>query len=162
MLWKGILTISFLIVLSCIFIKNRSIKKQNNELLLANKKLIEFYQILNLWLELEQSGHSVADYLKKYGYESVAIYGYKELGERLNYELLGKKIKVKYIIDSKADSIYAPQKVYYPNENLPKTDVIIVTAIHYYTSIEDNLHKYVDCPIVNLNDVIYEALTDAI
>ena len=43
-----------------------------------------------------------------------------------------------------------------PNPNLEEVDVIIVTAIHYYDEIEREMSEYVDCPIVSLEDVIYD------
>ena len=127
-----------------------------------DEKWKEFYQILNLWLELSQSGHSVTEYFEKRNINTIAVYGMKELGERLIYEIKDSKTDVSYLIDKNADTVYSNMKVYYPYEELPKVDAIVVTAIHYYPEIEEELYKRVNYPIINLTDIIYESLNDNI
>ena len=42
------------------------------------------------------------------------------------------------------------------NEELEKVDVIVVTAITFFESIENELSSKVEYPIVSLEDVLYE------
>ena len=41
-------------------------------------------------------------------------------------------------------------------DDLPETDVIVVTAIYFYEEIREELSQLVDCPIISLEDVVYE------
>ncbi len=119
-------------------------------------KVHELYMAFDQWLRLRQEGKTLVEYFEKHGYKTVAIYGMKELGERLYDELSGSDIKVSYAIDKKADSIYAEVDVVTPEEQLAPVDVIVVTAIYYYDEIEEELSEKVDYPIISLEDILYE------
>lgn len=120
------------------------------------QKMTEFYQVLVEWLRIKQEGKSLTAFFVQNGYKTVAIYGMKELGERLYDELKDSEIKVKYVIDQNADSICADVDVVTPDDTLEAVDVIVVTAIHYFDEIEEALSQKVDCSIVSMEDVIYE------
>lgn len=120
------------------------------------KKMIEFYNILNEWLMLKQEGKSLEEYFERNQYKTIAIYGMKELGERLYEELKKSGVKVAYAIDKNADVIYTDLDVITPDENLPEVDVIVVTAVHYFDEIERMLAGKVNYPIISLEDLIYE------
>ncbi len=135
-----------------------SLKKKNKEAATKDRmwKMGEFYELLLKWLEIEQKGHSICSYFTESGYKTIAIYGMKELGERLYDELQGSGITVKYVIDKNADSIYADVDVVTPDEALEPVDVIVVTALYYFDEIEEMLSEKVDYPIVSLEDILYE------
>lgn len=120
------------------------------------KKMLEFYNVLNEWLMLKQEGKSLVDYFERNQYKTIAIYGMKELGERLLDELKKSDVKVVYAIDKNADAIYADIDIVTPDNDLPKVDVIVVTAIHYFNEIEELLAEKVDYPIISIEDVVYE------
>ena len=117
-------------------------------------KMLKYYITLNNWIGKKQKNINLSSYFEKLGYNSVAIYGMKEVGERLYEELKDTKTEVKYAIDQNAESIYADIDVYLPDDNLPEVDVIVVTATYYYNSILNNIKDKVHCPIVSLDDVI--------
>lgn len=119
-------------------------------------KMYEFYDILNRWLILKQEGKILTKYFNRNEYKTVAIYGMKELGERLYEELRNTEIQVKYIIDKNADGICAEIDVVTPDTKLEPVDVIVVTAVHYYEEIEKMLEDKIDFPVVSLEDIIYE------
>lgn len=118
-------------------------------------KMSEFYHLMNHWLILKQEGKFLSDFFKRNGYQSVAIYGMKELGERLYEELKGTDIKVEYAIDKRAKEVCVELDVMSPEEELRKVDVIVVTAIHFFDEIEHTLGSKVNCPIISLEEVIY-------
>lgn len=118
-------------------------------------KMKEFYELLVAWLALKQENKSLSDYFIKNNYKTVAIYGMKELGERLLNELQGSEIEIKYIIDRNADGIYADLDVFTPDDELEDVDVVVVTAIHYFDEIEAEMSDKMSCPIISLEDVIY-------
>ncbi len=118
-------------------------------------KIVKYYHILNKWLSINQNDKSLVDFFIDNEYKSIAIYGYKELGERLYDDLKGSEVEVKYFIDKQADNRYAEIDGYTPDEVFPKVDVVVVTASYYFEEIEDMLSKKMDCPIVSIDDVIY-------
>lgn len=121
-----------------------------------SQKILSYYFIYNQWLGLHQQGKSLAEYFEKNGYKTVAIYGMKELGERLYDELKDSSITVKYIIDKKADAIYADVDVVAPDDDLEPVDVIVVTACYFFDAIDRDLSARVDYPVVSLEDIVYE------
>ena len=122
-----------------------------------NRKFHEFYDILLQWIKVHQTGHTLADFFIKNQYKTIAIYGMKELGQALLNELNNSGVEVKYGIDRDADSIFAPVEVYRPDEKLDDVDVIVITAVHYYNDIVFSITDKMNCPIISLDDVVYEA-----
>lgn len=119
-------------------------------------KVHELYMALDQWLQIRQEGKTLVEYFTKNGYKTVAVYGMKELGERLCDELKDSDVMVSYAIDQNADSIYADVNVVVPDDELAPVDVVVVTAITYFDEIEEMLSEKVDCPIISLEDVLYE------
>lgn len=131
--------------------KNKQEMKHQQEF---SKKIVSYYALLNQWLKIKQQGKSLTEYFHKNDIQSIAIYGYKELGERLYDELKGADIEIKYIIDKNIDYIRAEIDVYSPDESLPQVDAIVVTATYYYDEIEDELNDMGDFLIISLEDVV--------
>lgn len=144
---------------AAIGLQQRKKKAATDDLL---RKMGEFYKLLLKWLEIEQKGQSIRSYFTQNGYKTVAIYGMKELGERLFDELKDSEIEVKYIIDKNADAMYAEVDIVKPDEELDEVDVIVVTAVHYMDEIEEMLEEKVEYPIVSLMDIVNEIYEDSI
>lgn len=119
-------------------------------------KVHRLYMAFDQWLRIRQEGRTLVEYFKQEDYKTVAIYGMKELGERLYDELRDSGITVRYIIDKNADSIYADVDVITPDEKLEPVDVIVVTALYYFDEIEEMLSEKVDYPIISLEDILFE------
>ena len=119
-------------------------------------KHLALFLLMNEWMRTKQEGKSIKDYLDKYEYKTVAVYGMSYVGERLLDELQNCGIEVKYAIDQNADTIYTGIDVYSPEDDLPEVDVIIVTAVYFFDEIYDKLSDKVQCAIVSLEDVLYE------
>lgn len=122
----------------------------------GHAKVHELYMAFDQWLRIRQEGKTLVEFFERNNYKTVAIYGMKELGERLYDELEGSGISVKYIIDKNADAIYADVDVVTPDDKLEPVDVIVVTAIYYFDEIEEMLNGKVDYPVVSLEDILYE------
>ena len=131
-----------------------SIGKTNSSEEEMKNKMLKYYVTLNNWIGKKQKNINLSSYFEKMGYNSVAIYGMKEVGERLYEELKDTKTEVKYAVDQNAESIYADIDVYSPDDDLPEVDVIVVTATYYYISILNNIKDKISCPIISLDDVI--------
>lgn len=119
------------------------------------KKFESFYKLLITWVEMKQEGKSLVEYFEFNNIKTIAIYGMKELGERLVKELEGSDIEIKYIIDQNADKIETQYKKVKPDDDLEPVDAIVVTAIYYFQDIEEKLSKKVDCEIISLEDAVY-------
>ena len=131
-----------------------SIGKTNSSEEEMKNKMLKYYVTLNNWIGKKQKNINLSSYFEKMGYNSVAIYGMKEVGERLYEELKDTKTEVKYAVDQNAESIYADIDVYSPDDDLPEVDVIVVTATYYYNRILNNIKDKISCPIISLDDVI--------
>lgn len=139
------------------YVIGKESKKTIGEIREQASKITGYYRIFNRWLMLRQNGVTLADYFRRNNYYKIAIYGMKELGERLYDELKGTDIKVVCIIDKAADDLCCEVPVITPDEDIPACDVIIVTASYYYQSIESVLAQKVECPILPIDEIVYEA-----
>lgn len=134
----------------------RPSSKKIKELADGHEKVHQLYMAFDQWLRIRQEGKTLVEYFHQQDYKTVAVYGMKELGEHLCEELAGSDVRVLYAIDQNADSIYADVDVVTPDEELKPVDVIVVTAIYYFDEIEEMLSEKVECPIVSLEDILYE------
>lgn len=132
-------------------LKNKVIEKENDKVI----KFKRYYYTLNQLLIIKQEGKFLLEYFIKNGYKNIAIYGMGEMGNRLINELKNTEINVKYGIDKNAGST-AELDVYELEDNLENVDAIVVTAIFAFEEIEKELSQVIDCPIISLEDIIFE------
>lgn len=131
-----------------------------------NKKVVEkdkkidkfktYYNILNQWIVSLHGDQWITAYFMENGYKTVAIYGMGELGSRLYEELKDSEIEVKYAIDKAAAYTYSDLEVKDLEDELENVDVVVVTAIFAFDEILNDIEDKFDCPIVSLEDVVYE------
>lgn len=119
-------------------------------------KHFALFMLMNQWVKVKQEGKNLSTYFVKNGYKKIAIYGMSYAGETLVDELKDTDIKVVYGIDKKADSIYSDIEIVSLEDELEDVDAVVVTAITFFDEIEENLSDKVDCPIISLEDVLYE------
>lgn len=123
---------------------------------------LDKYQTLflmtNQWIKAKQNGKDFSAYFEKNGYHKIAIYGMGYLGETLLDELKGSNISVVYGIDRRAGAFYTniDIDVVSISDDLRPVDAVVVTAITYFSEIEEALSDKVDCPILSLEDILYE------
>ena len=65
-------------------------------------------------------------------------------------------IQVQYGIDKNADNIYMDVNIVTMEDELKPVDAIVVTPIFFFDDIEEELSQKIDCPIISLEDVLYE------
>ena len=119
-------------------------------------KYKSYYNVMNQWLILKLEGRSIEDYFINKGYKKIAIYGMGELGNRLFEELKNSSIQVSYGIDKNASSSYSELQVFSVEDELELVDAIIVTAIFDFYKVEELLGLKINCPIVSLEEVVFE------
>lgn len=130
----------------------RTVRKAQN----MSDKHLALFLMMDQWVKVKQEGKHLADYFEKNNYRTIAVYGMSYAGERLCEELKDSSITIKYAIDKNAASLYSEVDILSPEDVLEEVDAIIVTPIFFMDEIEDMLSKKVDCPIVSLEDVLYE------
>lgn len=119
-------------------------------------KHLSLFLMMNQWVKVKQEGKNLAEYLQKNGYKEIAIYGMSYAGETLVDELKDTEVKVAYGIDRKAEDIYANVEMFSLEDDLARVDAVIVTAITFFDEIEEKLSEKLDCPILSLEDILYE------
>lgn len=121
-----------------------------------SEKHLAILELFDQWMFCKQTGKSMEDYFKKSDIRTVAVYGMGHLGKCLYEELKNTDICVKYVIDQKVDEIYTDVDKYLPEGQLPEVDLIIVTAIYNYVEIEKVLSNITECPVMSLEDILYD------
>lgn len=134
-------------------------KKENNkkiELQKMSDKHLELYLMMNQWVRIKQEGKNLALWFEKQGYKKIAIYGMSYAGETLFKELSNTSVEVKYGVDKNGDWICAEIEVWQPEDELDEVDAIAVTTISYFEDVKELLSKKVNCPIINLKNILDE------
>lgn len=119
-------------------------------------KFKAYYDLCRKWVEAKHNDNSLETLLLSKGYNEIAIYGMGDLGKLLFEDLKKSKIVVKYGIDMNVTNMGLDIKLYKPTCELERVDLIIVTPVTSYDAINGMLSEIVDCPIMALDDLIYE------
>lgn len=119
-------------------------------------KYLALFIMMNQWVKVKQEGKSLASYFERNGYKKIAIYGMSYAGETLVDELKGSGVDVAYGIDKNAEGIFADVDVMPMDDELEPVDAVVVTAITFFDEIEGQLAEKMDCPILSLEDILYE------
>ena len=122
----------------------------------TSDKHLALYLMMNQWVKVKQDGKNLAEYFETNGFKEIAVYGMNYVGETLLNELKDTNIKVVYGIDRNADQLYSPIDIYSVDEDLKEVDAIVVTPITFFDEIEQELAEKVQCPIISLENVLYE------
>lgn len=112
-------------------------------------------KLFNEWLYVYQRGMNIGKHISDQGIRTAAIYGYTEVGERLADDLISAGITINGIIDNKLD-LCAPYKVFSSKEQLPDSDICIVTVTDEFEDIKKQLSDKGVHNIQSLEDIIYE------
>lgn len=118
-------------------------------------KHLALFLMMNQWVKVKQEGKNLSEYFKKNDYKRIAVYGMSYAGQTLVDELKNTGIEVAYGID-RNDSIYSDVEVCSMEDELGEVDAVVVTAITFFDDIEEKLSEKMDCPIISLEDVLYE------
>ena len=119
-------------------------------------KHLALFLMMNQWVKVKQEGKNLSAYFEKNGYKKIAIYGMSFAGETLVDELRGSDVYVAYGIDQNAETIYTDVEVVTMENTLAEVDAIVVTAISFFDEIEEKLSEKIDCPVISLEDILYE------
>lgn len=136
-------------------ISYKKVRRQDSDFKVI-KKNEAIMKMFNQWLLLKQEGKSIVKYFQENGFNKIAIYGMSYAGERLLADLKDTGIEVAYAIDRNAEHIFSEVEIVSVEDTLQDVDAVVVTAIYYFDEIEETLSDLIDCPIVSLEDIVYE------
>lgn len=97
----------------------------------------------------------MSSYFDNHGYKKIAVYGMSYAGETLINELKDSEVELAYGIDQKV-GLYSYIDILSVDDPLPEVDAVVVTAITFFDEIEEKLRDKVSCPIISLEDILYE------
>jgi len=135
---------------------NSTMGNKVNDWKSMSDKHLALFLMMTHWVKIKQEGKSLADYFEKKGYRKIAIYGMSYAGETLLEELKGTNVEVVCGIDQKAHKIYSDVMIVSPDDELGDVDAVVVTAITYFSEVEERLSEKIECPIISLEDILYE------
>lgn len=149
-----LITIIFVITIAGLLMRRKMLSGTKNlwKQFMKNDSIIK---LQDQWMDNRERGVSVESVILKNGFRHVALYGFGVLGKRLYKELKNSSIKVDYIVDRKKAGQGDEMLILSPDDDLKKTELMIITAIGDYISVREMMKKKLDCPIVSLEDVIY-------
>lgn len=78
------------------------------------------------------------------------------VGETLVDELKKTDIEVVYGIDKNVDFVYSNVDIVSVEDNLDPVDAVVVTAITFFDEIEEQLVQKMECPVISLENILYE------
>ena len=136
--------------------KERKIK--NTEIELLSKKVNKFkcyYNTLNEWMIQKNNNMKLEEYFIRMGYQTIAIYGWGELGKRLYEDIKHSSINVKYVIDRAIGVINSEPIILDSTMDLTEVDAIIVSAIYEFDEIAIELKDNTKSPIISLEVIIF-------
>lgn len=119
-------------------------------------KYLELFLMMNLWVKVKQEGKNLSSYFEKRGYANIAIYGMSHAGETLVDELRDTDTHVVYGIDKNVGAVHSDIDMFSLDDNFEKVDAVVVTAITFFNEIAEQLVEKINCPIISLEDVLYE------
>lgn len=134
----------------------RLLKKTIDEKQNLSDKHLMLFIMMNQWVKVKQRGKNLSSYFEKHGYKRIAIYGMSYAGQTLVEELQGTDIEIVYGIDRNLVNAAFDIEIVSPDSALEEADAIVVTAIMFFDEIKEAISGKVQCPIVSLEDILYE------
>ena len=120
------------------------------------QKQLEFYRIYDAWSSKLINSEYISMSLINRGYHEIAIYGFAELGRLLLKDAEKVGLCVRYVMDKqKKGRVNEEIPIVYPQEGLMKVDAIVVTAITYFESIENELKSLGYSNVISLKELIH-------
>jgi len=130
----------------------KSINRSQNT---ADKNL-GLFLMMEQWVMVKQEGKNLASYFEAEGYQKIAVYGMNSVAGTLVRELQGSAVEIAYGIDRRTDAQCTGLDIVSPDHTLEAVDAVVVTAISFYDEIAENLSTKVNCPVISLEDLLYE------
>lgn len=113
------------------------------------------YHMLVQWLTIKQNGGTLRPYFEDNQIQTIAIYGLGILGELFYKDLKETDIEIRYAIDRLPDSRNIKElNLYLPHQPLPNADLIVITPVHLFWEITQEMSLRTSIPMVSLEDIV--------
>ena len=128
-----------------------------NDSVLPVEKFRRYYELCNQWIKNINDGYHIKQYFIDNKYTKIAVYGMGELGNRLVEALENTPVIVCYGITKNIWDAFAEIDIKELGEEefFGGVDCIVVTPVHFYEEIAEELKLKSNCNIISLEDVIY-------
>jgi lactate dehydrogenase-like 2-hydroxyacid dehydrogenase len=113
----------------------------------------EKYAVLSKLYDKDSSLKKINSYIHDNNIHTVAIYGYGDIGRILLDYLNELNIKVEYIVDRNT-CMDAPYPLIDPNDELPGTDLLLVTIIDNEFKTTNLMKTKLDGYVMRLQDLL--------
>lgn len=123
---------------------------------IVKERYLQENKIYDKWMLLKETQINPAEYIQENFGTRVAIYGLGALGRHLLKELENTSVIVEYCIDKNADGINMSRMILHPEMELPEVDVVIVSTVHVYEEVRQQLLKKGVKRVVSLERIIAE------
>jgi len=117
-------------------------------------RLVKMSGCLEGMLTILEKGKNISSYFKEKDVKNIAIYGHSVLARHLITQLKGSGINVAYVIDRKLKCQTEDYSILSLYEELPQVDMVVVTIVWDFNSIENVLIEKGLNNIVSLSTVI--------
>lgn len=107
------------------------------------------------WLQMKGKGHKLSEYLEKYKYQKISVYGIGDIGKICCDEILTcKAVEILYIIDRNVRETYKGYPIVSPEQANNEVDAIIITPVHCYLEVARALCQYTEAKLISLEDMV--------
>lgn len=111
---------------------------------------------LDSWMTLKEKGINPAEYLKRYKYNTIAVYGMGILGRHLLYDLEQAGINIAYIIDRRVELKHPRLEIKSVEDVSDDVDAVVVTAIAEFDDIYEVLRRRINSAILSIAELLNE------
>lgn len=119
-------------------------------------KFQKMFFVYDDWINLQEQGWYMHQYLKGIGAGSAAVYGDSYIGKRLYQNLSNNGIEVRYFIDRNAAYLEEEIPVYQPQKGLPPVDVILISLVEGIEEIKKDLRVLTKGRVYSVAEILAE------
>ena len=119
-------------------------------------KFQKMFFVYDDWINLQEQGWYMHQYLKGIGVGSAAVYGDSYIGKRLYQNLSNNGIEVRYFIDRNAAYLEEEIPVYQPQKELPPVDVILISLVEGIEEIKKDLRVLTKGRVYSVAEILAE------
>jgi len=118
------------------------------------KKIYKYYKFLYWWYIDKNRIKKLKKICNDRKWNNVAIYGMGPIGELIMKSFQDAGVEVMYGIDRNPDTIFFDIDIYTLEEELPKTDAIIITPFVYEKEIKEQLASKVSGDLIVVTELL--------
>ena len=134
--------------------ETESINKMRESIHSNERKWLIYYRLMLEWMKKKQNGKSISNVLRRYGFDSVAVYGMGDMAGILIRELSDDNIDVKYGVEKAFKGKRFGVDVFSLTDPLKEVDAIIITPIFYINEIKKDLSEKTEMPLICIDELV--------